>query len=134
MSTLETNHDVRLLGQPVDDLAFPLVPPLGPNHDHIGHEAAFLRVGGARDNIEATKAFPAIRTPIRGSYAPGELTRPRRSSPSAAQLPDFAGLMHPLPAPTLSPPNEFAPSKSLCRQHRRGEDFGPPSAAAPDRA
>ena len=65
MSTLETNHDVRLLGQPVDDLAFPLVPPLGPNHDHIGHEAAFLRVGGARDNIEATKVFPAIRTPIR---------------------------------------------------------------------
>ena len=58
MSTLEANDDVGLLRQPVDDLAFPLVPPLGPNHDHIGHEAAFLRVGDARDNIEATKVSP----------------------------------------------------------------------------
>ena len=40
---LEADHDVGLLGQPIDDLAFALVPPLGADHDHIGHEVLSLR-------------------------------------------------------------------------------------------
>ena len=64
MSTLEADHDVGLLGQPVDDFALPLVPPLGTNHDHIGHAAAFLRVADARDSFEATKACPAFGASI----------------------------------------------------------------------
>jgi hypothetical protein len=69
MSTLEANHDVGLLGQPVDDFALPLVPPLGTNHDNIGHAAAFLRVADARDSLEATKACPAFGpSPDQGSH------------------------------------------------------------------
>ena len=60
MSTLKADDDVGLLGQPVDDFALPLVPPLGTNHDHIGHEAPFLHVADARDSLEATKACPAF--------------------------------------------------------------------------
>ena len=61
MSTLEANNDVGLLGQPVDDFPLPFVPPLGTNHDHIGHEAPFLRVADARDILAATRACPASR-------------------------------------------------------------------------
>ena len=61
MSTLEANDDVGLLGQPVDDFALPFVPPLGTNHDHIGHEAPFLRVADARDILAATRTCPASR-------------------------------------------------------------------------
>ena len=60
MSTLEANDDVGLLRQPVDDFPLSLVPPLGTDHDHIGHEAPFLRVADARDSLEATKACPAF--------------------------------------------------------------------------
>jgi len=60
MSTLKANDDVGLLRQPVDDFAFSFVPPLGTNHDHIGHAAPFLRVADAGDSLEATKACPAL--------------------------------------------------------------------------
>src|SRR5262249_43348598 len=90
---------VGLLGQPVDDFALPLVPPLGTNHDHIGHAAAFLRVADARDSLEATKACPAFGpSPDHGHTPPGRVRPPRRTDPSAAQPPDFAGLIHPLPS------------------------------------
>src|SRR3954452_32989 len=45
MSALKADHDVGLLGQPIDDLALALVSPLGSNDDHIGHAAPFLRAG-----------------------------------------------------------------------------------------
>ena len=38
MPALEAYDDVGLLGQPVDNLAFALVPPLGADHDNICHE------------------------------------------------------------------------------------------------
>ncbi len=60
MSTLEANDDVGLLRQPVDDFPLSLVPPLGTDHDHIGHEAPFLRVADARDSLAATKACPTF--------------------------------------------------------------------------
>ena len=41
VAALEAHHDVGLLRQPVDDLALALVAPLGADHDHIGHAAAF---------------------------------------------------------------------------------------------
>ena len=37
MPALEANDDVGALGQPVDDLALALVPPLRPDDDDIGH-------------------------------------------------------------------------------------------------
>ena len=38
MAALEADDDVGLLGEPVDDLAFALVAPLGADHDNICHE------------------------------------------------------------------------------------------------
>ena len=38
VAALEADDDVGLLGQPVDDLAFTLVAPLGADHDNICHE------------------------------------------------------------------------------------------------
>ncbi len=37
MAALETDHHVRPLGKPVDDLSLAFVAPLGANHYHIGH-------------------------------------------------------------------------------------------------
>jgi hypothetical protein len=39
MAALEAHNDVSLLRQPVDDLALPLVAPLGADDDNIGHFA-----------------------------------------------------------------------------------------------
>src|SRR5436190_19029721 len=39
MAALEAHDDIRLLRQPVDDLALPLVAPLGADDDNIGHFA-----------------------------------------------------------------------------------------------
>ena len=38
MPALEADDDVGLLGEPVDDLAFTLVSPLGADHHDVGHE------------------------------------------------------------------------------------------------
>ena len=38
MAALKADDDVGLLGQPIDDLAFALVAPLGADHDNICHE------------------------------------------------------------------------------------------------
>ncbi|MGY4415075.1 hypothetical protein ACVWW4_006811 [Bradyrhizobium sp. LB7.1] len=43
MAALEADHDVRLLRQPVDDLALSLVAPLGADDDNIGHSRVILR-------------------------------------------------------------------------------------------
>src|SRR4029077_2796444 len=123
MSTLEANDDVGLLRQPVDDLAFPLAPPWGPNHDHMGHEAAFLRVGGARETVEATKVSPPFGPLPRGSYLSRQANAAATAPAVRSQLPDFAGLIHPLPSPTPSTADDFALSKAISRQHRGGDGF-----------
>jgi hypothetical protein len=87
-----------LLGQPVDDFALPLVPPLGTNHDHIGHAAAFLRVADARDSFEATKACPAFGpSPDQGSP---QARRGRRDGLIRRQPNHLIlrALFHPLPS------------------------------------
>src|SRR5439155_4486055 len=99
MSPLKPDHDVGLLGQPVDDFAFPLVPPLGPNPDHIGHEAAFLRAGAVRNYLAATTVCPAL-SPSR-DRAPCQASRRGRDGASRPQ-PNcliFRALFHPLPSP-----------------------------------
>src|SRR5262249_48655666 len=107
-STLEANHDVGLLGQPVDDFALSLVPPLGTNHDHIGHEAAFLRVASARDSLEATKACPAFgASPDKGSHPSrqGEAAATERSVSTPPTC--FGGLYSPLAAAPRYPQRMF---------------------------
>ncbi len=37
VAALEAHHHVGAVGQPVDDLAFAFVAPLGADHGHIGH-------------------------------------------------------------------------------------------------
>jgi len=41
VAALEPDHDVGLFRQPVDDLAFTLVAPLGADNHHIRHENVF---------------------------------------------------------------------------------------------
>ena len=41
VAALEAHDDVGLLGQPVDDLAFAFVAPLGPDYHNIRHERCF---------------------------------------------------------------------------------------------
>ena len=43
VAALEADDDVGLLRQPVDDLAFAFVAPLGADHHHIRHQLQFLR-------------------------------------------------------------------------------------------
>ena len=43
MAALEADDDIGLLGEPVDDLAFALVAPLGADHHDIRHNDLFLR-------------------------------------------------------------------------------------------
>ena len=35
MAALKADYDIRLLGEPVDNLAFSLVAPLGADDDHV---------------------------------------------------------------------------------------------------
>ena len=44
---LKAHHDVGLLGQPIDDLAFAFVAPLRADDHHIRHAKTFPRTGGA---------------------------------------------------------------------------------------
>src|SRR5262245_16080834 len=39
MAALETHDDVRLLGEPIDNLTLAFVPPLGADDHHIRHGA-----------------------------------------------------------------------------------------------
>ncbi len=50
VAALETHDDVSLLRQPVDDLALPLVAPLGADDDNIGH---FADVPSAKLSVRA---------------------------------------------------------------------------------
>jgi hypothetical protein len=59
MAALETNHDVRLLGQPVDDLAFAFVAPLRADNHHVRHEITVLPRRGAK-GIPATCKRSAV--------------------------------------------------------------------------
>src|SRR5205823_1142137 len=73
--------------------------PLGPNHDHIGHEAACLRVGAVRNYLAATMVCPAL-SPSQ-DRAPCQARRRGRDGASRPQ-PNcliFRVLFHPLPSP-----------------------------------
>jgi hypothetical protein len=48
VAALEANDDIRLLRQPVDDLALSLVAPLGTDDDNVGHFAGIPYKGEAR--------------------------------------------------------------------------------------
>jgi hypothetical protein len=37
VTALKTDHDIRALGQPVDDLALAFVAPLRSDDDHVSH-------------------------------------------------------------------------------------------------
>jgi hypothetical protein len=43
VSALEADDDVGLLREPIDNLAFALVAPLGADHDDICHEGRVLK-------------------------------------------------------------------------------------------
>ena len=45
VAALEADDDVGLLGQPVDDLAFAFVAPLGADHHHIRHRDILAQPG-----------------------------------------------------------------------------------------
>ena len=38
MPTLETGDNIGAAGQPIDDLTFTLISPLGADNDNIGHD------------------------------------------------------------------------------------------------
>jgi hypothetical protein len=48
VAALEADDDIRLLRQPVDDLALSLVAPLGTDDDNVGHFAGIPCKGEAR--------------------------------------------------------------------------------------
>ena len=50
VAALEAHDDIGLLRQPVDDLALPLVAPLGADDDNIGH---FARIPSATIFVRA---------------------------------------------------------------------------------
>jgi hypothetical protein len=77
MSALKADDDVGLLGQPVDDLTLALVPPLGADHDHIGHEASFLRAAEVRIVSKLQWLTPnSALTGIRDAFRPGKSANP----------------------------------------------------------
>ena len=57
VAALEADDDVGLLGQPVDDLAFAFVAPLGADHDNIRHED--LSPGQADETVDMNR-MPAV--------------------------------------------------------------------------
>src|SRR5947209_5891778 len=59
MPALETNHDVGLLRQPVDHLPLALVPPLGADNDHIGHELPLSPACRSRESSRIEGGLPA---------------------------------------------------------------------------
>ena len=50
MAALKAHHDVRLGGQPIDDFALSLVPPLGADHNHIRHYGTLTRAARLPSN------------------------------------------------------------------------------------
>jgi len=63
-------------------------------------------------------------TSTRAELAPGTGVAAATAPAVRSQLPDFAGLIHPLPSPTPSTADDFALSKAISRQDRGGDDFG----------
>src|SRR6185295_14859226 len=59
----------------------------------------------------------------RGSYLSRQANAAATAPAVRSQLPDFAGLIHPLPSPTPSTADDFALSKAISRQHRGGDGF-----------
>src|SRR5215470_11248268 len=70
MAALEADHDVGLLGEPVDDLALALVAPLGTDHDHIRHELPFP----PRRNPTTNEAHRRGAAALTDSLAPRKAT------------------------------------------------------------
>src|SRR5215470_17109085 len=70
MAALETHHDVGLLRQPIDDLAFALVAPLGSDNYDIRHQdlpcasARTLEAGSRRPGPPSDKGCIPLRQAI----------------------------------------------------------------------
>ncbi len=61
VAALETDHDIGLLRQPVDDLAFSFVAPLGADDDDIGHSQVFpLQLIASQQHDTFRKTGPAL--------------------------------------------------------------------------
>src|ERR1700690_799215 len=104
VAALETHHHIGTLGQPIDDLAFALVAPLGAHHGDIGHavtpplvssampwhgrtsEHACIPAGGPR-------RFPHPRHPGRRQW-PSPWPA-RRKPPDALSWPEGTGAAGP---------------------------------------
>ncbi len=86
VTALEANDTLRMIGQPVDDLAFAFVTPLGADDDYVlCHTFTFV---WARLDVSAPRIFRAPRD-LRGGQAGGhtEVLRARRSGPAAGRQP-----------------------------------------------
>ena len=77
-TALVTAHDVRVLGEEVDDLAFPFVPPLRADDDCCGHlfYVQRRRVGSAQweTHARAKPACPPMRRPASGHVGAPTMT------------------------------------------------------------
>ena len=54
VAALEAHHDIGARRQPVDDLAFAFVAPLGADHRNIGHRIATARIPPFVSRVRAT--------------------------------------------------------------------------------
>src|SRR5437762_951334 len=77
VAALEAHDDVSLFRQPVDDLALPLVAPLGADDDNIGH---FLGLPSATLMVRACRerSYPRISPRVCfPEHAPSQNRGPR---------------------------------------------------------
>ena len=99
---LEAGDDVGALGEPVDDLALALVPPLGADHHHVAH--ARPPSGGRRPRPPGL-TWPAGRAqPFRAVVLAGAIRlSARREEPGLTDKspPPRASLLTPLENPTF---------------------------------
>src|SRR6516225_6031654 len=79
VAALESHDDVGLFRQPIDDLAFPFVAPLGADDDNIGHS----RVFPSQPSFHAS-AIGSERQPTSGSKSPADLSKSRARPKIAA--------------------------------------------------
>ena len=77
VAALEAHDDIGLLRQPVDDLALPLVTPLGADDDNIGHFVTYsLQLSGFEHDLPG-KELPAF--PDHALACPAKITAGGRS-------------------------------------------------------
>src|ERR1700732_2451680 len=58
VAALETHDDIGLLRQPVDDLALPLVAPLGADDNNVGHFSAYSLCNYLGSSMICSKTAP----------------------------------------------------------------------------